>query len=277
MVWQEYYSRFYDWAESTQLSRISSLTDFGDIREICEIAENFMNEKGASRLVRKALSQNVYFDAESVIALCEYIDTETLKALIPLVKEPFTQTQITHLEECSMLFPDEIKSLLKTSISFANATWEDYYNAFYNLSDSDKVRGAKEIKDFSEKEEVIEIIFQLAELGKAEEFILNALNCGIKLSVDEIEGLIDLDNKKLNKYLIFHNLDILKQHMMIDEFDYLKNYLYKDDFSLLKKKIGYKDPVYIKPKKMGFLVKVGAVLFGAKVLNYIFGDKKDDE
>ena len=54
MTWDEYYMNFYEWAESTQISRLSSLTDFGPSDEIVEVVQNFYDEKVATRLVRKA-------------------------------------------------------------------------------------------------------------------------------------------------------------------------------------------------------------------------------
>ena len=36
---------FYEWAESTQISRLSSLTDFGPSDEIVEVVQNFYDEK----------------------------------------------------------------------------------------------------------------------------------------------------------------------------------------------------------------------------------------
>ncbi|MDO4757397.1 MAG: hypothetical protein Q4A54_13690, partial [Parabacteroides sp.] len=49
MKWADYYDRFWDWAESTQISRISSLTDFTSSAEVAEIANEFCDDKVASR------------------------------------------------------------------------------------------------------------------------------------------------------------------------------------------------------------------------------------
>jgi len=55
MKWEDYYDRFGNWAESTQISRISSLTDFTSFAEVVEIANEFFDEKIGSRLVKRAL------------------------------------------------------------------------------------------------------------------------------------------------------------------------------------------------------------------------------
>ena len=59
MEWFEYYERFYDWAESTQINRISGLTDFGPSCEVVEIAQSLSDEKAISRLIRKALDEDI--------------------------------------------------------------------------------------------------------------------------------------------------------------------------------------------------------------------------
>ena len=42
MDWDTYYEKFYDWATSTQISRMSSLTSFGDSSEIAEVAQEYI-------------------------------------------------------------------------------------------------------------------------------------------------------------------------------------------------------------------------------------------
>ena len=69
MTWAEYYDKFYDWSESTQINRLSSVKDFGPASEVCEIAEAFCDEKIASRLIRKALAAGVKFSSEDVTNL----------------------------------------------------------------------------------------------------------------------------------------------------------------------------------------------------------------
>ena len=55
MKWDDYYDWFGNWAESTQISRISSLTDFTSSAEVVEIANEFFDEKIGSRLVKRTL------------------------------------------------------------------------------------------------------------------------------------------------------------------------------------------------------------------------------
>jgi len=36
-TWEEYYEKFYDWAESAQVRNLSQLTTLGDVDEVAEI------------------------------------------------------------------------------------------------------------------------------------------------------------------------------------------------------------------------------------------------
>ena len=54
MDWDSYYEKFYEWATSTQIKKMSSLTSFGASAEISEVAQEYMDEKAASRLIKKA-------------------------------------------------------------------------------------------------------------------------------------------------------------------------------------------------------------------------------
>lgn len=52
MDWDSYYEKFYDWATSTQIKKMSSLTSFGASAEVSEVAQEYMDEKAASRLIK---------------------------------------------------------------------------------------------------------------------------------------------------------------------------------------------------------------------------------
>lgn len=48
MDWDSYYEKFYEWATSTQIKKMSSLTSFGASAEISEVAQEYMDEKAAA-------------------------------------------------------------------------------------------------------------------------------------------------------------------------------------------------------------------------------------
>ncbi len=96
MTWEEFYDRFYNWAESTQKSRISSLTDFGSSDEICEIAESFIDDKAASRLIRKALDAGVLFSPDEIKELLDLVSEEMYTDLIRANATPYTEEDLDH-------------------------------------------------------------------------------------------------------------------------------------------------------------------------------------
>ena len=94
MTWKEYYGRFYDWEESTQLRHLSSLTDFGPSSEVCELACDFFEEKSANRFVKKAIAAGVRFTAEEVLELDGVIDKNLMPQLIKNTSHALTAEQL---------------------------------------------------------------------------------------------------------------------------------------------------------------------------------------
>ncbi|NCB24119.1 MAG: hypothetical protein EOM62_01380 [Bacteroidia bacterium] len=71
-------SVFFDWAESTRISRMSGLTDFDSSSEVFEIAQEFADDKVVVRLINKALAAGVRFAPDEVMALMLQIDNLTM-------------------------------------------------------------------------------------------------------------------------------------------------------------------------------------------------------
>lgn len=94
MDWDTYYEKFYDWATSTQISRLSSLTSFGSSSEITEVAQELMDEQAASRLIKKAVAYGVQFTADEIYDLSGCCNTEAMNALLTSSKCKFTQEQL---------------------------------------------------------------------------------------------------------------------------------------------------------------------------------------
>ncbi|MBQ7033832.1 MAG: hypothetical protein IJN25_09280 [Clostridia bacterium] len=97
MTWDEYYMGFYEWAESTQISRMSTLTDFGPSDEIVEIVQNFYDEKIATRLIRKALDYGVKFTTDEIIELRSWVSDEIYPVLVQANSNPYTYEKLDEL------------------------------------------------------------------------------------------------------------------------------------------------------------------------------------
>ena len=55
MTWDEYYEKFYDWATSTQIRRLSALTSYGSPAEVTEVAMELCDEKGRKSADKQSL------------------------------------------------------------------------------------------------------------------------------------------------------------------------------------------------------------------------------
>lgn len=97
MDWDTYYEKFYDWSTSTQINRMSSLTSYGESSEIAEVAQEFMDEKAASRLIKKAVAYGVQFSPEEMYDLSGCCNTEAMNALLDAAKCHFSKEQLEDL------------------------------------------------------------------------------------------------------------------------------------------------------------------------------------
>ena len=97
MDWQIFYERFFDWASSTQIQRVRQLTSFGPSDQVTEVAQEIMEEKSASRFIRKALEVGVSFMAENIEDLWSVCDKKTINAILEKSREHFTQEQLENL------------------------------------------------------------------------------------------------------------------------------------------------------------------------------------
>lgn len=98
MKWEDYYARFWDWAESTQISRISTLTDFTSAAEVVEIANEFFDEKNSTRLVKRAMQNGIRFTPAEIIELGGCLTDEVFNEAIRSRHGQFTKEQYEELE-----------------------------------------------------------------------------------------------------------------------------------------------------------------------------------
>ena len=68
MIWSDYYEKINDWSVSTAVSKISSLEDMGAPDEMVDALNiiAFEDEKGATRLLNRAVQYSVKFSGENL-------------------------------------------------------------------------------------------------------------------------------------------------------------------------------------------------------------------
>lgn len=98
MKWEDYYDRFWVWAESTQISRISTLTDFASSAEVVEIANEFFDGKNSTRLVKRAMQNGMRFTPAEIIELSGCLTEAVFNEAIRSRRGQFTAEQYEELE-----------------------------------------------------------------------------------------------------------------------------------------------------------------------------------
>ena len=101
MLWEEYYEKVWDWATSTSVNKISQLESFGSAEEvhevICELG--FYDEKGAARLMKKALAAGVKFDKDQLMDLYLTCDDKELEHAMGNVIDSMMEEELVEMEE----------------------------------------------------------------------------------------------------------------------------------------------------------------------------------
>ncbi len=100
MTWEDYYDKFYDWAESTQISKLSSVDTLGAPDEVTEVILEltFNHEDVANRIARKAIEQKIVFSAENISDLTNCIDFKLQEQLALQSASAFSKEDLEKLE-----------------------------------------------------------------------------------------------------------------------------------------------------------------------------------
>ena len=69
MTWEDFYEKFYEWDDSTQVRKISELTTFGYPEQVAEVILMYSDEKASSRLAKKALAAGVRFTPSEIVEM----------------------------------------------------------------------------------------------------------------------------------------------------------------------------------------------------------------
>ena len=98
-TWGEYYEKFYDWAESTQVRNLSGLTSLGPADEVGEIIiELQVNVPAANRLLRKAVDAKLAFSGSDLVEFACINDKELATAAVRNSAERLTAEDMEYLK-----------------------------------------------------------------------------------------------------------------------------------------------------------------------------------
>lgn len=97
MKWVDYYDRVFDWAESTRVSRTSSLEDIGPSSEVAEALFAFEDDDHAAKLANKALALGVRFTPQEICDALGVVNWDALTAMAKSATGRFTESQLEDL------------------------------------------------------------------------------------------------------------------------------------------------------------------------------------
>lgn len=102
MKWEEYYEKINDWAVSTAVNKMSSLEDMGDADEVTDALNiiAFEDEKGATRLLNRAIQYGVKFSGENLAEISSICSEDSFKKALASSGDRLTAQDLEDLYGC---------------------------------------------------------------------------------------------------------------------------------------------------------------------------------
>ena len=179
MLWEEYYDKLGDWATSTAVSRMSKLESFGPPDEIIDAINTigFNDEKGATRLLKKAITAGVKFTGDQLSELFLISDEKVINHAIQTYSRHFKTEDLDALYG----FSDE--------------------EVLIDIANKQKIQIPERLADyaeaFEEDPEVDEPLITPEELAAEYDYILSCLQNAYGLLKKAYQfSLIDTSRKK---------------------------------------------------------------------------------
>ena len=180
MLWEEYYDKLGDWATSTAVSRMSKLESFGPPDEIIDAINTigFDDEKGATRLLKKAINAGVTFTGDQLSELYLICDETVINQAIQSSSKQFCTEDLDALYGFS---DDEV---------------------LIDIANKQKIQIPESLADYAEvfeedPEEDVEPPMTAEELASEYDYILGSLQNAHELLEKAYQfSLIDTNRKK---------------------------------------------------------------------------------
>ena len=136
MKWCDFYDNYYDWADSTRKTRISTLEDMGPGDEIVEVVRDIEDPKVRTQLLNKAMKLGAVFSQEDFADLDGELPPELYEKL----------GKYAGFDPNDPYFDED------------NMTWDDFYGAYSDWDIRVLTRRLAKLKDFGPADEVCEVI-----------------------------------------------------------------------------------------------------------------------
>jgi len=209
MTWFDYYEKINDWAVSTAVNKISSLEDMGASDEIVDALNiiAFEDEKGATRLLNRALQHGVKFSGENLAEIVDLCAEESFKKALYQSADAFTAQDLEDLYGCvddeliidvakryKLSVPADIADEYEEELCPDASTpisWSRFYDAFYDWKPEYAIARLQAVTDYGSDEEVLEVAQELFwnDEREASRFISRALDAGVRFRDENLEEL----------------------------------------------------------------------------------------
>ena len=215
MTWEEYYEKIWEWQPSTMVKYMSKLSDFGPSEEVMEaiIEISFGDQKGATRMLKKAIDAGVKFNGDQLINMYGNCDESELERAVRFSADQFTDQDIEDLygsyedelvievaKKAGRKIPDDLRELYEEDWE-ENEDVEEFEDEFYD--DYDDVVESKPMSK--------------AELREAYDTVLNCLwNAHEKMILAYRLSISDVGSDKRSISILKHAC-LLEAEPFVDE------------------------------------------------------------
>ena len=223
MRWSDYYEKINDWAVSTAVSKISSLEDMGAPDEVVDALNIivFEDEKGATRLLNRALQHGIKFSGENLAEIVDLCAEESFKKALYQSADAFMAQDLEDLYGCvddeliidvakryKISAPADIADEYEKKLcpdAGAPISWSRFYDAFYSWKPEYAKARVQAVTDFGNDDEVLEVVQELFWNDKyeASRFVARALDAGVRFRDETLVELAGLCNEDTVKQAVF--------------------------------------------------------------------------
>lgn len=127
-TWDEYYEKFYDWTEKTQVRNLFALTSLGDADEVAEIIIELQFDFHAPDcLLQKAIEEKVKFSGADLVAFLDFCDEKLVEEAVRNSAERLTADDMEEL--CGFVDDDIIMGICKArkiALPEELREWDDF-------------------------------------------------------------------------------------------------------------------------------------------------------
>lgn len=234
MTWNEFYEKLNDWAVSTAVSKISSFANIGAPDEIVEAINiiAYEDEKGATRLLNKAINADIKFSGENLTEMVGLCSEESFQKALLQSADKFTSRDLEDLygsiddeiiikiaKQYGIPAPEDIAEDYEEELctdTSVPVTWDKFYDRFYDWSHDYAIARSRSITNFGDEDEVIEVTQELFGVDEQEAslFVKRALDFGVQFHADNLIEVSGLCNEETTRQAVLLSSSLMNEECL---------------------------------------------------------------